>query len=326
MQIKLKSLNGSGKATFFDRLTNLLGSLGETELKVLIHVYAFAAKTYADTIDSKDITEYLKDEGFEENTIIEALAFWRGAGFLTTSTKKEKSGPEVKKEDKCEESKKEKAHSKRKPVRDNKPVYSSGELADAIDKDKDFKSLVEFLQQKLKKIFNTSELAIIYSMIDYLNLPCDVIMLAAEQCSAEGKTSLRYIEKMLIDFADCEINTYEKAEKFISKRKKFKSFEGKVRSLCGLGDRKLTAKEKTFLDKWLNEFKMSYDMVEAAYEKTVNTIGKASLSYMNTILQSWFDNNIKCLADIKEERTDEDKSYDLDDFFKAAVSKTRGAL
>lgn len=38
---------------------------------------------------------------------------------------------------------------------------------------------------------------------------------------------------------------------------------------------------------------LTVDMVELAYDKTVDSIGKVSFNYMDKILRTWFENGIK---------------------------------
>lgn len=66
-----------------------------------------------------------------------------------------------------------------------------------------------------------------------------------------------------------------------------------------------------------------------AYEKTVDSIGKVKLAYMNKILESWFEKGYQTPEDVNNDRQAPKKkdgaeagsSFDADDFFAAAVKK-----
>lgn len=285
---------------------------GENELKIILYLFDwFCKEPERDSFDETDIAAGLAAIGIDKASLISGIAFWRGAGILESVNVKSP------------------AEEKRPaPVFDGekKPSYSSGELADAAETNASFRELAEYAQIRLKKAFNQSEIATLYSFIDYLKMPSDVVMLAIEHCVSEGKSSLRYIEKMLIDLCDREIDTYEKAEEYILARRKYKLFEGKVRIICGIGERSLTAKERPLVSAWCN-FDFSAELVEHAYEQTMAAISKANLSYMNTILLSWQNAGYKTVQEVKAQKKAGDKSgsssFDLDEFFQKAVNRSR---
>ncbi|MBR3862301.1 MAG: hypothetical protein IKM42_01430, partial [Clostridia bacterium] len=85
--------------------------------------------------------------------VVEAsLAFWRGAGVITQTAEK---GNENKKQGAEKAIKPTKAA---KPVPDRGlPTYSTEELADIVEGNKDFGALIAACQQTFGKIFNTAE-------------------------------------------------------------------------------------------------------------------------------------------------------------------------
>ena len=148
-------------------------------------------------------------------------------------------------------------------------------------------------------------------------------MLGIEHCVSEGKPSLRYAEKLLIDFADKDINTYQKAEDYILQRKNYLSFEGRMRTMMGLGQRALTSKEKAMLSDWQAKG-LSDELITLAYEKTVEKTGKVSMSYMHKILESWYNAGFKTVAEVeKGDVKPSSSSFDPDEFFKAALESTK---
>ena len=331
MKYSLKPTSG-GQFSLPLELIDRLPDAGETELKILLIIYALAAEKGADELEDSRLRECAAEAGLDEKETESAIGFWRGAGFLTG--KKRKTA-------KAENSSDEKPISPKKPDEQSektenkqvlfdpgkKPAYSGGELADAVSGKPDFKALVDYTQQRLGKMINQSELGILYSLYDYLKMPVEVIMLAIEHCVSENKSSIRYVEKLLISFADDGIDSYEGAEAYINRRRKYKSFEGRIRSLCGLGERALTKSEKAIVSA-LSESETPEELITLAYEKTVAATGKASLAYMNKILSDWSEKGIKTAAEAQSEpraagKDDTSVSYDLGNFFEAAVSRGR---
>ena len=57
---------------------------------------------------------------------------------------------------------------------------------------------------------------------------------------------------------------------------------------------------RTVFSKWLDELKMSFDMISLAYEETVERTGKISLSYTDKILMNWADSGYKTPDDVQK--------------------------
>ena len=99
--------------------------------------------------------------------------------------------------------------------------------------------------------------------------------------------------------------------------------------MFGIGTRKLTSKEQKQVDLWVNEFKFELDVIEKAYEITISATNKPSLHYAHAILEKWYAEGVRSIADVeailenrKEEKREEGSSFDLDDFFNAALNNS----
>ena len=117
--------------------------------------------------------------------------------------------------------------------------------------------------------------------------------------AAQGKTNKRYIETVAIDWADKGITTYESAEEYIKELELKLSNEGKIRGILGIYDRALTQTEKKYINMWTFEKNIPTDLIEEAYDRTVEATGKLSWAYMNKIVTSWYDEGLRTREDIK---------------------------
>lgn len=290
----------------------------DSEIRILLYL---AGKLSAGGATEEEILSYLSD-AFSREEVLSALSFWRGCGVLKADGKK--SAPVTPK----------KGPSEKTPAKvidaDEAPFYTSADLAAAAESQPDFKNLVSFAEGRLEKVMNQSELARLYSFLDYLKMPLDVVMLVIEDCASRDKKGLRYITKLLNVFQDEGIDTYEKAEAYFVRRKESQLYENIVRSLFGLGTRKLTSAEETCVSTWRTKFCYGEEMLNLAYEKTANTAKTPSIKYMHKILESWYQNGVTTPEETEKLKsapgTVADKSYDLDDFFEQAVSKGRKDL
>ena len=65
--------------------------------------------------------------------------------------------------------------------------------------------------------------------------------------------------------------------------------EKQIRDCFGIGDRRLTEKEKEHIDKWCNIYKFDFYTIKLAYEHAIKTIGKLSFSFVDKILIDWHE-------------------------------------
>jgi DnaD/phage-associated family protein len=293
----------------------------ENEIRILLAL----APHLSGGAEEEEILLALSDRFAREEALL-ALAFWRGCGILKTdSRKKSAAKPRSKEPSEKRELPAENEPAKKVIDVDEAPFYSSADLAEAAEKMPEFKNLVSFAEGRLEKVLNTSELAKLYSFLDYLKLPADVVMLVMEDCCSQGKKSLRYLSKVLLSLADEEINTYEKAEAYFLAKKERAGYERYVRNLFGIGDRKLSHAEAECIAAWKEKFSFGEEMLDAAYEKTVAAAKNPTIKYMHKILESWHSAGIATpdAIDSAPQGEKAPKSYDLDDFFEKAVASGR---
>ncbi len=203
------------------------------------------------------------------------------------------------------------------------PLRLSGkELEEAVNNSKELKFLLERAEKILEKHLIPSEAGILVSLNNWAGISVDVILMVITYCTSIGKNSLRSIERIALDWNDKGYDTHEKVEKYIQKLTDDNKNENSVKSDFGIYDRNLSAKEKMLIATWFNEYRFNLDMIHLAYEKTIDRTGKLSFPYINTILKSWFENEIhttdqvlKLDADFEKAKTNEKKtktSYDIE--------------
>ena len=288
-----------------------LDRAGEKEIKILL---ALAGRLSLGPAGEEEIDALLA-ASYSQKEIGAALAFWRGAGILSASEGEAPALPVPQAPQSAE---------KRRIDVEEPPLYSPDDLARAAE-DPSFKNLVKVAQDKLGKMLNNSEIARLYSFVDYLKLPAEVVMLSIQDCCSRGKNGLRYVSKQLQDFADNGIDTYEKADAELARRRRFDSYSSFVRNLFGFGERSFTAKERDAVNAWQN-WGYGEDVLTLAYERTVSSAKKPSIAYMHKILDGWYRNGWLTPEDVQKGRAETEhpaKTYDLDDFFEAAVERTR---
>ena len=164
--------------------------------------------------------------------------------------------------------------------------YKANVVVKAIHDDEKLAHLFSIIQQMLNKNLSSNDYKIIYSFIDYLKLPEQVVIILFEYCISINKINMRYIEKIAYSWADSGINTIEAAESFVREKTEQQTIEAYYKHKFKISGRDFTETEIKLLRTWINEYKANEDTIIAAFEKTVMNTGKVSFKYMDTIIKS----------------------------------------
>lgn len=180
-----------------------------------------------------------------------------------------------------------------------RPSYTAAEIDATASVNESVDYLFKQAETILDRLLSPSDFEMIYSFVDWLGLPVEVVTMLLQFAATQGKTSKRYLETVAIDWADKGIDTYESAEEYIRQIELRMSNEGKVRGILGIYDRALTQTEKKYISMWVGEKNFPAELIAEAYDRTVNATGKLSWAYMNKILLSWQEQGLESIEKIK---------------------------
>ena len=266
------------------------------ELKVLLYLYAWK---------EAQTPEMASQLGVSPSEVEAAIAFWRGAGLFETDDSPEK-----------------------KPLPASTSLfknYDSKTISEHLDKDKAFRACCDLVAEKLGKQLTKNDYSSLLYLCDYVGLPPEVVSGITEYCVSRGKTSMQYLMKTALSMYEKDgVDNYEKLEKHLARMAQVHSGMEQVRRMCGFGARELTAKESEILNRWFKEWELRVELVRLSYEKTVDTLGKVSLTYMNAMLKRWYENGLLTPEDVeaKDRKPDTGSTAgytDSDEFFEAAL-------
>ena len=257
----------------------------KSELKVLYSIFMNPPGT--------DLKKICADTEETEQTVLEALAFWRCAGVIDTDDGADDS---VKENKKAKTGKKEVEQTIVKAPES----YTLSEIADIRKRDASFGSLVSYFEKISGHLYNSAEQGIILYLYDTLGIDCEVIMGVAQYCAGLGKNSVRYIQKTVMNITESGVKTYAELENYLDSQKKNTEYHEKVKEIIGAKNRAFSKAERLHIDKWQKTFKCSEELVSYAYEKTVAKINKPQISYMSKILESWYEKNLTTPKEVEE--------------------------
>ena len=174
-----------------------------------------------------------------------------------------------------------------------KPHYSLKELEIYINNSAEIRNLFEYAKNTMGKLLTSNDMELIYSFYDYYRLPIDVIKVLIAYYSDK---SMRYIEKVAIEWSDKGIDTLDKAEDHMKEFGQYK----KVMKFFGIENVNINAKHREFITKWIKNYKMGLEIINEAAQRTIFKTGSPSFEYADSIITSWYKDNVKSVEDIKK--------------------------
>ncbi len=162
--------------------------------------------------------------------------------------------------------------------------------------DEEIKQLLYISQTYLEKTFSPAETNTILYFYDGLGFSVELIEYLIEYCASNGHKTMRYIEKVAVEWAHENIETVDDAKARVST---FSNNCYPVLKAFGLQGRNPAPTEKDFIVKWTNDYGFTMDMILDACNRTINTIHQPSFQYADSILQRWLKHGVKTPNDIK---------------------------
>ncbi len=329
-----------------ERLSDILGNADENDLRILLTLMMSANEDGVfDTNIALD--ELLELDSSEVNA---SLKFWRGAGFIASvkesGTSAQKGKGNEKKEDVKKDTKKEKntddiEKEPSKPATAHKggavshtaiAVYESSELAEILENRKSLALFVNEAQRVLGKTINYYDTSLLIGIIDQLGFDEEAVLAILAYAVRLKHATVRYAEKIALNFYDEGIVDSEAVIQRISKIEESAQTVTQIRALFGMGSRGLSTAEKKLFTAWSEKLGYGIDVIRLAYDITIDSIHEPAPKYTNTILERWYAEGLHTAADIEEylksQKTAQsnskghEKSYDVDDFFEASLKRS----
>lgn len=247
----------------------------EKKLKILLYILRHSPRTVT-------VEELCRATDCSSSAVELIVEFWKNSGVLSNVTASPSIETPVKKTE-------------------VKPKVGAVEVAKAAEADPSLSFLLKRAQELLGRTLTRTESEGLFNMYDWARMPADIILLIISYCVSIGKGSMRYIEKVVADWQDSGIDSYEAAENKIDELRASDKAENKIKSIVGITGRNLTGSEKEHLRRWISEWNMSWDLITVAFERTAEKTGKASFSYMNGIIKKWNEQGIRKKKDLANE-------------------------
>ena len=158
--------------------------------------------------------------------------------------------------------------------------------------------LLREAQLKFGRNLKQNESSLLVSLYDDHGMDVSVILLLLGYAKSEGKCNVSFIKSVATKWLNSGVETVTDAERLIADAAKQKLAWSVVQKTFGIERRNPSAKEAELSNLWVNEWKMSTDMLKAAYDVCVDSKTKLSLAYVAKVLESWHNSGFKTAAEI----------------------------
>lgn len=175
------------------------------------------------------------------------------------------------------------------------PAYSMQDILSFKSQD-GIKETLYAAETYLKRTLTSTDLNTILFWYEELHFSFDLIDYLIEYCVDKGHSSIYYMNKVAMNWADNHIQSVEDAKQSASIHSQAYYT---VMKAFGISGRNLVDKEIAFIEKWTNSFGFSLDIITEACSRTIRNTGRANFSYADTILKSWHDKGIQHTEDIE---------------------------
>lgn len=270
-------------------------------IKVLLYVMRnmSAEITEEQISDATDLSPY---------DVKEALLYWADAGILLPKEPKAAINTDIKPTAVQRSQKPDRTDVARRGAEDAKIRY-----------------LLQETQMKLGRNLKTNETSTLVWLYDDEGLDVSLILMIVQYAVEHKKANIRFIESTAVDWINRGIDSITAADEELRRMAMGEKAWSIVCSAFGIECRKPSKKETVLSMLWINDWKMSREMLNAAYEACVDAKSKFSFPYVAKIIESWHSKGYKTPADIEQRPKNQPEgdysSFDLDLFEKSLNTK-----
>jgi len=162
------------------------------------------------------------------------------------------------------------------------------------------KGMLQDIEKLVGRPLSPKEMTLYLGWQKDYNFSPELILLLIQYCASRGKVDYRYIEKIAITWHDCNIKDIEGAQSFIKRHEDKWVNIRKILTYLGIKNGDVMKPQEEMLEKWLNVYKFSLDIIYKACDICSERLNRADFKYIDGILNSWFKDDIKSLEDIEK--------------------------
>lgn len=130
----------------------------------------------------------------------------------------------------------------------------------------------------------------------------DVMIALFQYCQERNALRKNYVFKVAETWYKGNVKTFEQLENYLEEQDKVNKVKTKIKRILRI-TRNFTEYEEEYINKWINEYKYEFDVIELALKKTVQKMTNPTINYTNAIIANWHEKGFKNLQDVMEENS-----------------------
>ncbi len=275
-------MNYSINMTVFSNTFAVPSAVADKYLKIATHnqlkVLLYFMRNVSKGIDPQKIADALSLPLSEVN---DSLTFWAQCDVLVGEAPKEKESKTV-------------------VVTTQMPTRS-----DVIRRgleDKQVMFLLREAQLKFGRNLKQNESALLLSLYDDHGMDIPVILLLLQYAASNNKCNITFIKRTATRWLAAGVETVPDAERIMADEAKQSLAWQVVSTAFGFEKRNPSDRELELSNLWINEWKISADMLRAAYNECVDQKSRFSMPYTAKIIENWHKEGITTPAQISQKK------------------------
>lgn len=241
------------------------------QIKVLI----FVMRNLASGIDESACAVAL---GVPQSEVADALLFWSQCGLLIGEAPKEKE--EI------------------APVITTEMPTRSDVIRRGLE-DERVALLMREAQLKFGRGLKQNESSLLVSLYDDQGMDVSLILMLLQYAVNNGKCNISFIRSTAIKWLKSGVQSVTEAERLIAKEAENMLCWSIVERVFGIEKRKPSAKETELSALWINEWKISEELLKEAYDECVNHRTKLDMPYITKIIENWHKKGYKTVDEVR---------------------------
>lgn len=166
----------------------------------------------------------------------------------------------------------------------------------SLSGNEEFSQLLYIAQKYLNRTFTPTDCDVFAHLYGELHMPAELLEYLVESCAQNGHTSIRYIEKVGLNWHAKGFKTADEAK---TQSMGYKKDIFAVMRAFGLSGRNPADSEIDLMDKWFGAFGFTREIVVEACSRTMAAIHKPSFQYTDTILTEWSRAGVRTMRDVE---------------------------
>ena len=130
------------------------------------------------------------------------------------------------------------------------------------------------------------------------NFDEDVMFALFGYCFDKSALHKNYVAAVAEAWYAARIKTFDELDNYFEKQEKLNKIKKSISKKLGLS-RKLTEYEEGYIEKWINDYNYSFDIIEIALKKTTSKTNP-NFDYLDKMISDWKDRNLTTSDDVKK--------------------------